>query len=121
MEKIQVKEELKQEYVGLVRAAQSMEQSIGASEYRLYKMKGQREQVDIDLKSWWDKVAEEYKLDKAQDYYVDNEGSINKVEKPAAPTAAPVAPVVDPDVVAPTVVDPVVEEAKEAETVEDLT
>ena len=99
MEKINVKEEFKSAYLGLIRTAQQMEQSIGASEYRLYKLKGQREQIDVDLKTWWDNVAEEYKLDKALDYYVDNDGAINQVEKPAAP-AAPEAPV-DPDVVAP--------------------
>lgn len=101
MEKIQVKDELKEKYVALVRGAQSMEQSIGAAEYRIYKMKGQREQVDVDLKSWWDDVALEYKLDKGLDYYVDNDGAVNQVERPAAP-AAPEAPV-DPDVVAPEV------------------
>ena len=94
MEKIQVNDALKEQYIGLVRGAQQMEQSIGAAEYRLYKMKKQREQVDVDLKTWWDSVAEEYKLDKAQDYYVDNDGNINQVERPEQP--APVAPV-DPD------------------------
>ena len=111
MEKIQVKEELKQEYLGLVRGAQTMEQSLGAAEYRVYKMKQQREQVDVDLKTWWDKVAEEHKLDKAQDYYVDNAGDINLVEKQpkeSADTPVPTAPAVDPD-------------NKEGGTSEDLT
>ncbi len=101
MEKIQPKEELKQEYLNLVRGAQQMEQSIGAADYRLYKMKEQRSQIDVELKGWWDKVAEEHKLDKGLDYYVDNDGAINQVERPAAPEAP--AASVDPDAVAPEV------------------
>ena len=95
MEKIQVKDELKQKYLGLVQGAQQMEQSIGSAEYRVYKMKEQRSQIDVELKTWWEGAAAEYKLDKGLDYYVDNEGNINQVEKPAAPAApqAPAAPV----------------------------
>ena len=99
METIAVKDDLKELYINLVRSAQQMEQQIGAADYRLYKLKKQREQVDIDLKTWWDTVAEEYKLDKTQDYYVDNDGNINQVERPAQPAqpAEPVEPVVDKD------------------------
>ena len=99
MEKIQVKDELKQKYLGLVQGAQQMEQALGAAEYRVYKMKGQRSQIDVELKTWWDDVATEYKLDKGLDYYVDNEGNVNQTERPAPPVAPPEAPVapVDPD------------------------
>jgi len=94
MEKIQVKDELKQKYLGLVQGAQQMEQSIGSAEYRVYKMKEQRSQIDVELKTWWEGAAAEYKLDKGLDYYVDNEGNINQVEKPVAPEApkAPATP-----------------------------
>ena len=88
MEKIQVRDELKKEYIALVQTAQQMEQSLGQSEYRLYKLKKQREQIDIDLKTWWDNVAVEYNFDKSKDYYVDSEGAINQVEKPEAPAPA---------------------------------
>ncbi len=123
MEKIQVNDTLKQEYKNLIGAAQQMEQSIGASEYRLFKIKQQREQVDVELKAWWDKVAEELKLDKSNDYYVDAEGAINQVEKPETP-AAP-QEVVDTDAVAPAV-EPAPEpevpgDNKEGGTAADLT
>ena len=105
MEKIEVRDELKNAYLNLVRSAQQMEGSIGAAEYRIFKMKNQRQQIDVDLKSWWDSVADEYKLDKTKDFYVDNDGAINQVERPPEAGDKPEQPIVeeikDPDVGSP--------------------
>ena len=121
MEKIQVNDELKGAYLGLVKSAQAMEAGIGAAQYRLYKLCEQRSNLDGDLKTWWENVAEVYSLDKTRDFYVDGDGAINVVDRPEAPVA-PAAPV-DPDVVPEAVVDPVeiVPEAVTPETVNDLT
>ena len=127
MEKIQVNEELKGTYLGLVKSAQTMEAGIGAAQYRLYKLCEQRTALDIDLKAWWEKVTEVYSLDKTNDFYVDGDGAINIVERPGAPAApaapAPVAPDVKPEeaVVPATPVVPEKPVAAEPETVSDLT
>jgi len=78
MEQIQIREELKKEYTGLVSTAQQMEQTIGSTDYRIYKLKKQREEVDVALKAWWDGVAKEYTLDGSKDYYVDKVGEISQ-------------------------------------------
>ena len=124
MEKIQVNDELKGQYLGLVKGAQAMESAIGAAQYRLYKLCEQRGSVDGDLKTWWEKVTEEYKLDKTKDFYVDGDGAINLVDRPT-PQAPPTPPVTEPVVAPePEVGAPVVPEAPvdpDAETIEDLT
>ena len=121
MEKIQVNDELKGEYLGLVKGAQTMESAIGSAQYRLYKLCDQRGLIDGDLKAWWEKVTEEYKLDKTKDFYVDGDGAINIVERPeqqaapAAPAAeAPVTPETPAEEPAETPVD------VDAETIKDL-
>ena len=131
MEKIQVNEELKGTYLGLVKSAQTIETGIGAAQYRLYKLCEQRALVDVDLKTWWENVSKTYSLDKTKDFYVDGDGAINIVERPEAPAApAPVDPdvkpeaVVDPAEIVPEAVAPVAPEkpvATEPETVGDLT
>ena len=135
MEKIQVNDELKGQYLGLVKGAQSMESAIGAAQYRLHKLCEQRGMVDGDLKAWWEKVTEEYKLDKTKDFYVDGDGAINIVERPetqtpptppaAEPTVAPEPEAVVPEApVAPVAAEPVAPVVEEtivaAETITDL-
>lgn len=83
MEKIQVNEERKNEYLELVRSAQNIESAVGGAYCKLNKMVEARKNVDVELKGWWDKVAEEYNLDKSKDYFVDQDGVINVVERPA--------------------------------------
>jgi hypothetical protein len=95
MEQINVSKEYQDKYKELIKAAQNVEAGIGGAQFKLYKMNKMREQIDVDLKAWWDKVSEEYKIDKNKDYYVTNEGIINLVERPVAPKA-PAAPA-DPD------------------------
>jgi len=97
MEKIQIKDQLKEDYKKLIGAAQSIESAIGSAYCKLNKMVDVRQQVDTDLKTWWDNVSEEYKIDKTKDYYVDNDGAINVVEKKEDIADAPVEPLVDPD------------------------
>jgi len=95
MEKIELREDLKGNYLEFIRSAQQLEQSIGSADYRIYKLKLQRAQIDAELKTWWDNIAKEYNLDQSLDYYVDNEGSINVVEKPKA-GGAPIEEIKDP-------------------------
>jgi len=118
MEKIQVNEELKGMYLGLVKGAQSTESALGAAQYRLYKLCEQRGNIDKDLKAWWEKVAEEYLLDKNNDYYVDGDGAVNLVDRPVPPTPPAAEPVVAPE---PEVVAPVAPVDPDAETIKDLT
>jgi len=94
MEQIQIKDEQKKLYTDLVLTAQQIEQSIGSSDYRVYKLKKQREEIDVNLKTWWNGIAAEYKLDGGKDYYVDKDGAINQVDRPQQPgqPAAPAAP-----------------------------
>ena len=110
MEKIQISDQLKDDYKKLVQAAQNIEAAVGGAFCKINKMVEVRRQVDADLKGWWDKISEEYKIDKTKDYFVDAEGSINLAEKPAGPET-PAQPVADVDVPAPA----------EGETAADLT
>lgn len=82
MEKIQVGEANRSIYQSLVRAAQQTENSMGNTLYKLSKITRQREQIDVELKSWWDRVADELGLDKTKDFYVDSDGTISMVERP---------------------------------------
>lgn len=83
MEKIQINDQFKEDYKKLIQAAQNIESAIGSAYCKLNKMVEVRRQVDTDLKAWWDSITEEYKIDTSKDYYVDNDGAINVVEKPA--------------------------------------
>ena len=112
MEKIQVSDQLKDDYKKLIQAAQNIESAVGSAYIKLNKMIDVRKQVDVDLKTWWDKVAEEYGIDKSKDYFVDHDGAINVVEKPA-PKAPEAAQAEEPKTEAPA------EEEKPAETPEE--
>lgn len=86
MEKIALNDISKKEYQNLIQTAQQIEVALGSAEYKVFKMKRQREQIDGDLKLWWDKVVGEYKLDQSKDYFVDNEGNINVVDRSKIPS-----------------------------------
>lgn len=116
MEKIQVSEEFKGDYKKLIQAAQSIEAAVGGAYCKLNKMVEVRRQVDADLKTWWDKIAEEYKIDKSKDYFVDQNGDVNLAERPAGQPQP--APVVDKDAESPAPASPV---PAEGETAADLT
>lgn len=77
---MKLNEEHQKTYKELIKAAQSIEASLGTAYYKLTKMAGVREQVDKDLKEWWEKITEEYKIDKTKSYYINQEGVINMVE-----------------------------------------
>ena len=77
MEKIQLKDERKNEYKKLIQTAQSIEAAVGGAYCKLNKMVDVRRQIDNDLKNWWDQVSEENKIDKTKDYFVDQNGDIN--------------------------------------------
>ena len=128
MDKIQLTEEIKGQYMGLIQAAQQMENALGSATYKLYKLQNQRAEVDKDLKKWWDTTAAALNLDKTKDYFVDNDGMINIVERPQPPQTPPATPteeVKDPDVVEPKIaeppIEPPVEDTKVGGTVESLT
>jgi len=112
MEKIVLRDELREDYRKLIQTAQNIENSLGSAYYKMAKMVSVREQVDADLKTWWEKVSEEYKIDKTKDYFVDQEGAINVVERPETPEA--------PKPEAPAKEEEPKEEAPKEEPVEDV-
>ena len=85
MEKIALKEEFKKEYQDFISAAQQSEAIIGSSEYKLFKMKRQREQIDGEIRQLWEKIVVEYSLDKNKDYFIDGDGNINLVDRSKMP------------------------------------
>jgi len=95
MEKIQINDQFKEDYKKLIQTAQNIESAIGSAYVKLNKMVEVRRQVDTDLKSWWDAIAREYKIDTKKDYYVDSDIAVNVVERKAPQT--PTEDVVDPD------------------------
>jgi hypothetical protein len=99
---IKLNEEHQKTYKELIKAAQSIEASLGSAYYKITKMAAVREQVDNDLKNWWEKVTEEYKIDKTKSYYVTQDGEIKVVEDDKARRIAAGAEVTE-DKDAPTV------------------
>ena len=71
----------KVEYDKLLKAAQDVELNIGAAEYRKNKLVRMREQIDIDVKKWWDEVSVELKFDKDKDYMLGPDGTIKEVPR----------------------------------------
>jgi len=86
MENIKLTEASKKEYQDLVATAQNIDFALGGAQYKLYKMNKMREQVDLDLKTWWEKVSDENNIDKSKDYFVTQDGEVSVVDKPAGGT-----------------------------------
>ena len=114
MEKIQVSDQLRDDYKQLIQTAQNVESTIGSAYCKINKMVEVRKQIDIDLKAWWDKISIEYNIDKSKDYFIDQDGMVNLVDKPVAPEAPTVVKDAPPVEEAP-------EDNKEGGSTADLT
>lgn len=95
----------KAEYDAMLKSAQDLELSLGSTQYRLYKLNKVREDLDINVKKWWDEIIKEMQLDPKNDYMITQDGIVKSIDKqertPAvAKPAAPAAPENKPKTVA---------------------
>jgi hypothetical protein len=100
MSEWKLEEARQKQYTNLMGNAQQLEMTIGSSQYRLSKLVDMRKELDTTLKTWWDEVIKEMKLDDKRDYMITNDGLIKDVSKEvAARKIEPVAPIAPPKTV----------------------
>lgn len=77
----------KKQYSNLLQNTQQLEQTIGSTYYRITKLTDMRKELDATLKTWWDEVIAEMKLDANRDYMITADGVIQDVskDKPSVP------------------------------------
>ena len=105
MEKFKVKDELFDEYKTLLSTGQNIEANVGSYMCKIYELADLRKQVKAELKKWFDKVCEEYNLDKKKDYFVTPDGIVNESTVSPDPIKPEVASVDTPSKEGGTVAD----------------
>lgn len=98
-------EERYKQYSQALTSAQETEANLGSLTYKLYQLNASRASIDQFLKTWWDEILVEMKLDTKRNYMITREGVIQDVT-PEKPVDSPVT---------------TLEEVKVAQTVSDLT
>lgn len=85
MEKFKVNDELLGEYQQLLSTGTQIESNVGALTCKIAELTDLRKQIKGELKKWFDKVVEEYKLDSKKDFWVTPDGYVNEKELPKSP------------------------------------
>lgn len=84
-------ESKKETYTSLLKSAQEIEANIGSTQYRVHKFILLREDIDRNLKAWWDETIKELDLDPTNNYMVNKDGIVScqnpKSSKPALTVA----------------------------------
>jgi hypothetical protein len=75
----------KEQYYAMLKNAQDIEANIGSAQCRIYKLAKLREQIDVDLKSFWEELVKEFNLDTQKDFMIDLDGIIKEVPSKNTP------------------------------------
>jgi hypothetical protein len=77
------------QYNQAMQSAQEAESNIGSLTYKVFQLNRMRREIDMSLKTWWDEVLVEMKLEKDRNYMISRDGVIQEVTPNGKPAASP--------------------------------